>query len=247
MSNAEGGYRLALFIDGLDEFSEDHVKLLGLIKELNSWETVKICVSSRPWNVFHDAFEQTPSLAVHDLTKADIGLYLEGCFGSLPAFKELQAVEPDQATRLLDGIAAKANGVFLWVAVVVRTLAEQLEEGAKIANLQQTLGRLPRGVSELFSAIWQQVNTKYHGQFSPYFMLFLAAPGWSSIQLSAFTLLLADEDERSSLHRDFSTMNESKRSSMLAMMRRRLYSRTMGLLEISETGTVKFLHTTMAV
>jgi hypothetical protein len=64
--------RIFLLIDGLDEFKGDHSERLKLIEFLYSLlglsSNVKICVSSRPWNVFEDAFHTRPSLRVEDLT-----------------------------------------------------------------------------------------------------------------------------------------------------------------------------------
>ena len=51
-SEIRGRYNLALFIDGLDEFSEDHAQLVEFVKDLSRRESVKICVMSRPWNNF---------------------------------------------------------------------------------------------------------------------------------------------------------------------------------------------------
>ena len=51
---AEGG-KLALTVDGLDEFHGDHRSLVTLVKDIAALTNVKMCVSSRPWNVFRDA------------------------------------------------------------------------------------------------------------------------------------------------------------------------------------------------
>jgi hypothetical protein len=62
--------RIFLLIDGLDEFNGNYsqqVKLVEFIRSLLSSD-IKICVSSRPWNVFEDAFNTSPSLRLEDLT-----------------------------------------------------------------------------------------------------------------------------------------------------------------------------------
>jgi hypothetical protein len=53
-------WELLFLIDGLDEFNEDHSKLVGLLHNANMFPNVKICTSSRPWNIFKDAYKQTP-------------------------------------------------------------------------------------------------------------------------------------------------------------------------------------------
>ena len=52
----------AFFIDGLDEFDGDKSKLLSLLCRLGTYPSIKLCVSSRPWVEFEDAFKQKPHL-----------------------------------------------------------------------------------------------------------------------------------------------------------------------------------------
>ncbi|KAK4098411.1 hypothetical protein N658DRAFT_432079 [Parathielavia hyrcaniae] len=247
VSQAGAGYRLVLFIDGLDEFDGDHNKLVETIKDHSQWEHVKICVSSRPWNVFNDAFQRSPSLMVQDLTMSDVQRYVRGHFENLPAFTELQLGDPDTAATLLQDIASRADGVFLWVAVVVRTLARRLSAGDSFADLFATLSELPRDVKELYEVIRRQIDPSYLSQSARYFLLLLDARQTPHTPIpSAVTFLLADEDEESRLHLDFSKTSVTGKSWMVATMRRRLSSRTMGLLEISPAnGTVGFLHRTV--
>ncbi|RYP01598.1 hypothetical protein DL764_006164 [Monosporascus ibericus] len=68
--------RLALIIDGLDEFEDDHRTLVGLLREANRKPWVKICTSSRPWNVFKDEYIDNPMLQLEKLTHEDIELYV---------------------------------------------------------------------------------------------------------------------------------------------------------------------------
>jgi len=64
--------RMFLLIDGLDEFKGDNseqTKLIDFLHGLLSLSSnIKACVSSRPWNIFADAFHTRPSLRVEDLT-----------------------------------------------------------------------------------------------------------------------------------------------------------------------------------
>ncbi|KAK1687540.1 hypothetical protein BDP55DRAFT_714367 [Colletotrichum godetiae] len=66
--------RFFFFVDGLDEYDGDHPKLILIPSRLASSPNVKLCVSSRPWNVFEDAYGKTSlwKLALQDLTQNDI-------------------------------------------------------------------------------------------------------------------------------------------------------------------------------
>lgn len=45
--------KICLFIDGLDEFGHNHDNLISMVKGLTKGNAhVKVCVASRPWNVF---------------------------------------------------------------------------------------------------------------------------------------------------------------------------------------------------
>ncbi|KAK4098524.1 hypothetical protein N658DRAFT_544006 [Parathielavia hyrcaniae] len=228
VSQAGDGYRLVLFIDGLDELDGDHNKLIETTRATASGNTSRSVVM------------------VQDLTRNDIQLYVRGRFEDLPAFKELESGDPDTAATLLRDTASRANGVFLWVAVVVRTLAEQLSAGDSPADLFAALSKLPQDLEGLYEVIRRQISSKYRPQSSEYFLLLLEAHQTPHTpNLSAVTFLLADEDEKSSFHCKFSTWAETRTSWMVDMMKRRLKSRTMGLLEISPNGTVGFLHLTV--
>ncbi|RTE75703.1 hypothetical protein BHE90_009827 [Fusarium euwallaceae] len=64
-------FRLALFIDGLDGFQEPGQAPdlpISLIHDTATRYGIKICVSSRPWNVFVDAFGQGPCLQIRNLS-----------------------------------------------------------------------------------------------------------------------------------------------------------------------------------
>jgi hypothetical protein len=186
---------------------------------------------------------------VQDLTYNDIRQYVKGHFESQPAFNELQSVQPAEAAALLSGVVSRAEGVFLWVAVVVRILTGRLTEGDRLEDLHATLTELPQEIEHLFDAIRRRINTKHIASASRYFLLLLAITvpvfGSNNFQLSAVTLLLADEDEESVYHRDFPQMCKTGRSQMIAVMRRRVYSRTMGLLSVSPSGIVECLHRTV--
>lgn len=105
--------RLCLFVDGLDEFSGDHNDLIKLIKDLIIENGVKICVASRPWVVFEDAFKHKPSLRLEDLTYNDIRHFVTSKLSLDAGFNQLRLREPTFANSLIENIVSKSSGVFL--------------------------------------------------------------------------------------------------------------------------------------
>lgn len=73
------GCKICLFLDGLDEYSGDHRALIADLRALCTNKSIKICVSSRPWNVFVSAFSSLDTvLHLEELTADDIYRYASG-------------------------------------------------------------------------------------------------------------------------------------------------------------------------
>ncbi|KAI1170790.1 hypothetical protein F4777DRAFT_567783 [Nemania sp. FL0916] len=111
-------FNLTLFIDGLDELDGNHSDLLNFVRLFHSKPGRKICVSSRPWNIFEDAFTRKPSLRLESLTYNDIQVYTQGCLKRSPAFQEYNNALHQQSSDLVGAVVTRAQGVFLWVFVV---------------------------------------------------------------------------------------------------------------------------------
>lgn len=139
--------KYCFFIDGLDEYEGDHFDLIDILKDLALSPIIKLCLSSRPWNYFEDAFGKDVDykLYLQDLTREDIYLYAQSRL-------EVHIV-PGQNDmhyqHLISEIANRAQGVFLWVFLVVQSLREGLANGDNISILEIRLRSLPTDL-ELF-------------------------------------------------------------------------------------------------
>ncbi|KAK3988997.1 hypothetical protein QBC44DRAFT_396840, partial [Cladorrhinum sp. PSN332] len=246
---------VAFFIDGLDEYNGDHSKIVDFLKRLNKRDGIKICTSSRPWNIFNDSFVRSPSLRLQDLTLNDITLYVHGHFDSQPAFAELHGLDCEGAEQLLQNIISKASGVFLWVSIVVRALLERLRDGDELGDLHETLDSLPEDLEQLFWTIRRKINPAYLSHSAQYFMIH---ESWCHSQgefadaerPDALEFILADQEDDITLSRDLSNIYDPINSLLIGTLRRRLNSRTMGLLEVvcSAGGDhyyVAYLHRTV--
>ncbi|TRX88265.1 hypothetical protein FHL15_010832 [Xylaria flabelliformis] len=227
-------FNLALFIDGLDEFDGDHRNLIEFVRLFHSRTGRKVCVSSRPWNVFQDAFMASPSLRLENLTGDDIRLYVQCNLNPSPAFQEYKDALPEQSKGLVETIITKAQGVFLWVSVVVLHIREGLSEGDRWEELYDMVNLLPDDLSQLYQRIWSTIKLDYIGQ-SHLFQIH----GAYIDSLDVITLWLADHPD--TLQIDVKTIPEQQ-DLITQTMRRRLSSRTRGPLEISPQGYVGYLH-----
>lgn len=141
----------AFFIDGLDEFQstvqDDH---RDLVKLLCRWAAspsgnIKICVSSREYPVFMDGFSPNLRIRFHELTRCDMDIYIRD--------KLAHANTEDSFEGLVSSIMSKADGVFLWVALVVKSLREGLEDGLSCSDLAQEVDILPDQLESLYKHI----------------------------------------------------------------------------------------------
>lgn len=242
-------YDFAFIIDGLDEFKDNHQRLIDLLQLLNRQENVKICASSRPWNSFRDAFTQSPKLQLEHLTRNDIDIYVCDHFDKSQGFRELSAMHPCEAGELVSEIVEKSRGVFLWVSVVVGMLLNDLSEGDKFADLRKTLLSLPDDIKQLFDHILASIDSKYHNESSRLFQMMKAAEDFDMI-VYGLTLFFADDDV--SVDLEIEKVSPSFLTNALDVVQRRLSSRTRGILEIHrpERGLsdhfarVEYLHRT---
>jgi NACHT domain len=142
--------KLCLFIDGLDEYEGNHSNIVDLLTDLTSSSHVKVCASSRPLLVFEDGFSAFPRLRLQDLTFKDINNYTNDNLRTNKRFQQLLLKEPVIAPALVEEIVAKADGVFLWVRLVVESLLQGLGNRDEISDLQRRLRFLPVDLEALY-------------------------------------------------------------------------------------------------
>ena len=110
-------------MDGPDEFGSDHAESLNVMNSLiNDNAHIKLCVASRPWKVFYDAFGHGANLRLRDLTFQDFKNFVQTKFNADPKLEKLHERYGDFADELVNNIVLKASGVFLWVALIVSSL-----------------------------------------------------------------------------------------------------------------------------
>jgi hypothetical protein len=155
-SNVFKTHCFCFFIDGLDEYEEtDQHDFKSFVNILNTWVThaprdIKLCVSSREYNVFINGFSDRQRFKLQDLTWNDMKHYIE---------ESLEITDPGTETeQLVHDILLKANGVFLWVNLVVKSLREQLESGDKLPALHKSLESLPSKLEELYGHLLDSIN-----------------------------------------------------------------------------------------
>ena len=250
---------IALFVDGLDEFAGKPEELISLFQDIITFQGVKLCVASRPWVEFEDAFERKPSLMLERLNYNDIKSFVTSRFHNEPVFDQLRRREEEFADQLIEDIVSKAAGVFLWVALVVSSLIAGMSFGDRVSDLKRRLNLLPPDLSKLYEKMISSLDPFYLEHAAQLFSLVEVSYSPMDLVLASFA---DEEDPDFALHREVRPLSRDEIVLRMDTMRRRINSRSKGLLEVKglessategviydpnfyERCTVQYLHRTV--
>ncbi|XDG03225.1 hypothetical protein ABKA04_002840 [Annulohypoxylon sp. FPYF3050] len=236
-SKSHGEHKIALLLDGLDEFEGDHP---ALIRQLLAWcdenPNVKICVSSREWAIFGDAFGSFPKLRLHDLTSFDIRLFVrdrfrEMHFDILEDSEDFFASNISKINNLEEAIVNESEGVFLWVSIVLR----HIEDGDLEPMFQQLLESIPRNNRRLAYSMLSLVRCR-----RPWLPNFWNPPLMQFSFLEEYT-----EDKNFALKSTVDLLTTKEKNERVERTRRRIYGLCKGLLEIRQSEALTDLSTVL--
>lgn len=250
------GSALCFFIDGLDEYDAhayDHkllaVQLCGWAKQNN----IKLCVSSRPHVEFTDTFPSELRIHLHELTESDIWAFACEMFESDPNFDRVRDVYSNLASEIVE----RAEGVFLWARLVLKTVLHEVGLHGTYDRLLHKMRSLPREMDALYEKLLSDLDDSDRRRVD--LMLYLVRTNAAPTNMSAicFTWLddLAHPTFPSSEHLSRISSREDI-SSGLDAIERQISGLTKGLLVISKlpdpvpmeqgifSWTVSFFHRT---
>ncbi|KAE9373908.1 hypothetical protein N431DRAFT_374559 [Stipitochalara longipes BDJ] len=245
--------KFCFFIDGLDEYKDaenrDPRELIKVLRSLASSPHIKLCLSSRSWTVFKDAFGDDPERTVklEDLTRQDIRLYVSDNFNGHEQFHKLSLRDPAYA-NLVEEVVRKAQGVFLWVFLVVRDLLEGLTYNDTIKTMRLRLDRFPEDLDTFFKHIFDSIPKVYRVQSARTFQVAMSRD--EPLLLMTYSFIDDVEEDPNLSFSSSLKLNPEEIEAKLAAMGRRLDGRSRGLLEVIVNGKepihlVEFLHRTV--
>ncbi|KAH7305662.1 hypothetical protein BKA65DRAFT_531172 [Rhexocercosporidium sp. MPI-PUGE-AT-0058] len=131
--NLWGKRGFCFFIDGLDEFNGTEMTHWKLSRMLLDWAQLpagssspdsflKICVSSREDHSIMTVFQNSPQVRLQDITKGDMSALVEDSLLRNEYFHRLQTKAPIECQELINSILEGADGVFLWVSLLLNML-----------------------------------------------------------------------------------------------------------------------------
>lgn len=242
--------KLALVIDGLDEFDAGeltHSELSGLFTSAAKSPSFKAILSSRPENAFEDAFNDCPKLRLHHLTHNDVVKYVNDRIRDHPRMRQLASQSPEETEALVSEIVEAAQGVFLWVRLVVRSLLEGLQNHDEIGILTQRLHELPTDLAKLFEYMIQRVPSRYKEGMSQMFQVLRSntevqsqlmqqrSEHWGSRAhtLTASGLRFALLNEKTVLQAEIGQFTAEEASIEMLSIEAKMKSHCAGLIELS--------------
>jgi hypothetical protein len=236
---------ICLFIDALDEYSGKSEDIARFVKALiapvditgRQKLLIRVCASSRPWTAFTSLLSEVPSLIIQDWTIDDIRNFandrLDGC-----------KRECDEIELILDEITKRADGVFLWVKLVLDELWQPFCDGKSIEYVQSLLGDLPNDLPEYYKRMVENVPMDDRPTLMGMFELVLCSDYRASgINLIKFSLAIHLLQESTSIAKDISLTpaNDQRR---IRELERRIKACSGGLLEVTN-DRVQFAHQTV--
>ncbi|KAF2766367.1 hypothetical protein EJ03DRAFT_181768 [Teratosphaeria nubilosa] len=239
------------FIDGLDEYEGDHEDIVHQILALAKATNIKVCSSSRPWQVFLDLLipeiGNHGRLDVHKHTRDDIGNVVRTELGPHVLKRSDETAEMN---GLIVELCDKAQGVFLWVSLVVKELIKGFRAADSVSTLRKRLEIIPPGLEQYFDHIFQGLDPFYQRATARTFRACVEAP--EPLPLICFDLFDLDDPEKYVLAVSGDEEPDWHAPELLERLRKKVDGRCRDLLEVQEVtegddqlSRVHFLHRTV--
>ncbi|KAF2418029.1 hypothetical protein EJ08DRAFT_654397 [Tothia fuscella] len=148
--------KFCFFIDGLDEYDGQPADIIELVEAISHTPNLKACISSRQWKEFEASFGGSNpwKLYVHQLTQVDMELYANDLLSGNEKLERIQQLDGKECFDVfVKCIVDNAQGVFLWVFLVIRALIDELIDTDRLIDLQQKLDSIPTNLENYFEKI----------------------------------------------------------------------------------------------
>ena len=238
--------RILLFLDALDEHHGDNVLLAELLKKLvdsvdYSWVHLKLCLASRSWTTFEQYFGHCPGFAIHDHTQQDIRTYIES---RVKIGTQVSRLSNDRGglLRIVDLVAQKALGIFIWVRLVMDRISKGVRDGTPYAALEEQVKSMPLELQALYADTLRRIDPDYSSE--AYIMLQVALCSliplpvdvfMASVELAQNAPIRQNARIHPSVESVLSMETEPPIGSMVSH-KSRLSSRSGGLLELTSSA-----------
>lgn len=165
-------FKICFFVDALDENDEEECTRRSVTEFLMQLATdqddkgygcIKLCAASRPENDLSELLSSYSGFKMHEWTRPDIEIYVQDKLGKHPPMEVLtySAIKSTriQAKHVLERIVQRAQGVFLWIRLIVQDLRESLTNGLilTVDDLEDRMEETPEKLHEFFAHILRRI------------------------------------------------------------------------------------------
>lgn len=145
-------------VDGLDEYEDQHdAGLLELILDCRHMSHVKTCLASRPETATLAKLKDYPSLRLQYLNAQDIETFVKG---------KLAPFGKSVTEELMENVIWRADGVFLWAALVTKSIESGALAGDDSETLQVRLESTPVELNALFEQLLANMDKVHYETLS---------------------------------------------------------------------------------
>lgn len=175
-----------------------------------------------------DAFQADKRIRLHEFTKYDMEQY---------AHDKLEHItNTNTRESLIGGILSRAHGIFLWVALVVKTVREHVENDATEDELATLVSSIPDDLDHLFEHLFLSISKANSKRAFQVFKLLLTARK-HGIRLYLYGLSFLEEYEQNKRFPFLETPDRLKKSrrevvAKMAHTRKQLNSWCKGLVDV---------------
>ena len=230
-------------------YEGDHSDIISVINNMVT-ANIKICFSSRSWNVFEDEYGSNNGykLQIHEHTRSDIVQFIQDHLEKDHRFMKLKEEDPGYRDLVLE-ITDRANGVFLWVFLVIRSLRRGFSNADIIADFKKRLRLIPTDLKAYFRHMPDCIEEVYQEQACRIYLTCLTTVPRLSVTMVSF---FDQDDSDFALDQSPHLWKPNVIDNDGAVARKRIKARCPDLLEIVPSSTnmhrskyeVDFLHRT---
>ena len=226
--------RFFIFLDGLDEFEGDEDPLLHTIRLLAQTPGTRVCVSSRPEEIFRQGFANSPQLKLQDFNYHDI---------EMASRERLQMTlaqyfpdSPQDTQDLIQDVVHKSSGIFLWADLMSKIIKRGSINGDTIRELRERLDRMPDTIDGLYQDMLSRLDKGYLRDASKYMhMLLIDKEPIHTEKLTLLHFACLEQSTQDQKMSDVATYYQSKEFDQLCRkLETRILARCGGLVEIIE-------------
>ncbi|XXH01487.1 hypothetical protein Hte_007847 [Hypoxylon texense] len=224
--------KMIFFIDGLDEYKGSPIEL---IRKIIGWTVgnsadLKICLSSREWNEFEVGFKGCPRFRIQEWTRDDIQIFVMDNFEDIGDLST--SISKDELDNAANAIVDKAEGVFLWVRVVLAAIEQGVLNGDDFQDLQRKISAFPAELRDLYQHLFDSIpEYDRHKAFEALSFAGYTVPQYGSLLQYKFLGDLA-KDPDFAINMSMQPLSEEELRRVSKNTGRQINGRCKGFLEI---------------